>query len=191
MSTPVYSDQDLEKIKNDISKYCNIKSKEDALNLNILFNIDWFIWEDPNTAHIYTEVDVIPIPDKLWNTIIFNTNEMITIILPTSKSEQSKFRLKMFGPLTLKKVIKNIYDFYKLEIHEDEFDEIDNDGYYFKIAYEKFYRGEKVTYLDFLGTTKISNNGHERRCPFSCSGLVRFEGFEEIGHNVYKIILGT
>ena len=184
MSNPIYSDQD-----SIINKFCNIKTKDDALN--ILFNIDWLIWEKPSTAHIFIADDVIPIPDKLWNTIIFNTNEMITIILPTSKTEKSKFRLKQFGPLTLQNIIKSIYNFYKLEIQEDEFDEIDNDGYYFNKAHEKFYIGEKVTYLDFLGTTRINNENPKRRNPFTCQGLVRFEGFEEIDHNVYKIILGT
>lgn len=194
MPTRTYSDHELERIEENIDEYFNIITLNDTIKL--LSKIDWLVWEEPNTAHLYTEVDVVPIPEKLWNVIIFNTTDMISLKVPISRYGENKTFIKMFGPITLKKFIKKIHKFYKIELIKEDFKIINDQGdIYYKNAYNNYLKGKKVTYLDLIGIPDIGSDGTfkgpERRHPFSCNGLVRFEGIEIKRHNVYKLVMGS
>jgi hypothetical protein len=164
-----------------------METNQEQYILKLLSSIDWFVWEDPESAHT---TNTVQIPENIWNLVIFE--DMINLKVPISRYYENKTYIEILGPITLKKFITEIYEFYKTELTKEDFDEINDpcDRYY-EYAYKNCVNGNKVTYLDLIGSSDGNFNGPERRHPFSCNGLVRFEGIKFKRPNVYKLIMGS
>ena len=151
--------------------------------MDILENIDWFIWEHVDTAKLYCYGVLIDIPDKIWN-VVLNENNITLQLNVYNYSNDIYKSINITGPITIRKILDNIYNFYKQPIPKKE-----------KVTSEDGYRNLYVpkTWLDTMGTNKIDPLPQEnyRRHWATCQGRVRFEGITIITNNVYKVNYGS
>lgn len=162
--------------------------------MNILEVIDWFIWEPVNTAHAPCCGYAIPVPEVVWNHVVFDHDVTIKVDL----DDLYEKNIQLQSPVTVRKVIESIYGFYNAEINEEFKDYLinryrDHDHYVEKVI-EKLNDNQSVKWLELIGIDYmvIPPKNNERRHWASCSGHVRFEGLRETDQeNVYEICLGS
>lgn len=161
-----------------------------------LSDIDWFIWEDVETAHIFEGDEAVPMRNEHWNSIAIAKDHWATanIIVGVGRSERALRVLKVDTPCTVRVLITKIHDFYATPITQELLDDAEYDSWdYKKQVEERMKKGEIVNTYELNGSTYVFNDEQNcRRCPLLCSGNVRFEGVSyDPRHNVHFLHLGS
>lgn len=169
-------------------------SEKDVLEL--LQVVDWWITEDPSVVDLTT-----PAGEDFGDTEIL----ILSLRVPIRR-RGNKFKDILIGyPIPVKELLRRIYDFYQSPVLETN-DKLkpgeDNRGYGEDIS--------KPRYIDLMGMARqgrgsgdteeeskrrgnINFTDDKNRDPYSCSGLVRFEGLEIIksSNHGYELVLGS
>lgn len=167
--------------------------------------IDWLIWEPVESIHVTTSTDVHPKPIKL-------TNWEATITLPAPNPGDTHVHLhtpvSRFGDAyrtvllpvhtNVREFFTAIHAFYDTVITVEDIQSTGTNSLsdYSEQALLKLAQGHRVTWADLMGPTHTYGPGthaaecRHRRCAFSCSGLVRFEGIHLTNQGMF-VILGS
>jgi len=155
----------------------------------VLDVVDWWVWEDINTAHVMNDdtsgVHKITPAEEVTEIIPKNESDKITLILPISRYRENYTQIDLPTPIRLRFLLEQIYKFYDQNLDLATFHTLKptDDDYYIRVK-KKLENGHQVKILDLIGTRGVgpfpgSVPEGERRSPFFCNGLVRFEGLEK------------
>lgn len=154
--------------------------------------LDWFIWEDVDTAYAGPD----PLTEKMykcnvsWGSKLLYTS--IKLEVPISRRNDYTTFITIPARCTVRELLTLIHTFYASSVTLKDLIDLDDDTDYFKNAIDRLNKGENVTWLDLVGSKMYFGEfGEYRRHPFSCSGLVRLEGFQQIGDGVFYMQLGS
>lgn len=163
--------------------------------------VDWCINEPLESIHLGHE-DSYPSPITPAHmdakVAFFEHPGVITITVPVQRSGQTLRQITVNGPLTFCKLVTAIHAFYYTPIKSlDEIADVKDEpwGYIDKVR-KKLEQGEVATYIELVGSPDPFPPaylcGESRRGPFSCCGLVRYEGCRIVvpGHSL-ELTLGS
>ena len=182
-------------------------SDTDNYTPSVLSEVDWLIWEDPGTVHMFVD-DETPVPydsvpsDKVPTCTEFHNGA--TILVPVHRWESTWAELILPpGNYSLMDIIQHIYNFYDEPLtivrYTDEFklnpEKPTSD--YEKRVLKQLSKGNPQKVFNLMGSALIGPGipgfvkAGERRCAFWCNGRVRFEGLKKTKDGKWKLLLGS
>jgi hypothetical protein len=154
-------------------------------------HIDWFVWEPVESAHV-CRFDFMRqiVPGDMYSTaeVMMPIHELhVPVARYGDVWRTIKFPQGM--KLDVRGLLEKIYEFYQTPITVRDIADRkrDKDDYIIDVR-KKLAKGERVVWADLIGCSGYlpgSNESTEnRRHPFSCSGLVRFEAIKIEGNKI-------
>lgn len=180
-------------------KRCKYITAYSTANMVRLFDIDWFVWEPIDSAHVYNTESLEPMTaeDLESDAGIKGENGRAFIIMPVGRFCAHKELIRINAPCTVKQLLEHVYDFYNTPIVSmDYVAQMDDDGCgYWSRAMEKLGKGDSVRMVDLNGLSDyggiVDVEGGRRHCLIHCNGSVRFEGLEQVQQDLYELRLGS
>jgi hypothetical protein len=153
--------------------------------------IDWWVYEEPESAFVSSG----KITKEQLDAVLVETS--IELRVPISRYGKLCYIIEIEGPVTLSALMHTVRNFYLSKISDDARARIeqvlDDDPVGYKQEFMKPENRGKTRFLDLIGSENhmdLSPAG-ERRHPFSCNGMVRFEELSQRKGNSYSIWLGS
>ena len=134
---------------------------------------DWFVYEDPSTLMLYDEDGRLVQPSAAhWEALVGLPG---SLLVPTSRDQDSEpFPVRVPGR-TFRDLIVAVHQFYTSPVGTGEY--VPDDCDYCVDAAARMRAGETVLRFELLGSRGVvPMDEGQRRHPFACTGLVRFEG---------------
>ena len=163
-----------------------------------LSDIDWYIWEPVDTAHICEGDRLIPLNEDHWNSVVLESSTgCARIVLEVGRDDCIKRVIKLKTPSTIRDVLCGIHAFYSTAVRQCDLDELEEEYCEYKNSAEERMRCGEVVRMHELNGSPIylgpKDKPEIRRHPFECCGYVRFEGLEEDPeyYDKYNICLGS
>lgn len=154
----------------------------------LIDKIDWFIFEDPSTAHYRTADGHEPLSDQQRDLVLLKNPDMtdIMVYVPTSRYEENSGTLTVSSPCTIGQFLNAVHAFYMKALTLEDVEKMTLDDQYYSTVLEKLQNGESAQMFELLGTSEIRlpntddvSNLNKRRDPQMCNGLVRFGGITD------------
>lgn len=153
--------------------------------------IDWYIWEPVHSIHVARD-GVLQLLDESHLTAVVTLPDTqhgdthVNLLVPVSRHHNEHRSISMPVDVTVEQFFTAIHAFYATQITGDDIDPLKETDYTL-CASTKIEQGGRVTWADLLGDKDRYPPGSgdaetkSRRCPFSCSGAVRYEGVSQCG----------
>jgi hypothetical protein len=180
-------------------------------------DIDWFVWEPLNSAHIYNtdEADAVPMERAQFDEIVFAGSGTARIRVPVGRYAKTVFDVHVPLPCTRRDILSAIHEFYMRPVTHDHVRILraaGADDPYLKSVVEALDADGDPRFVDFNGSTnygisetlqlramdgsllpKPALDGDARRHPLAhCTGAVRFEGLRgDDASHMYDMLLGS
>ncbi|MEW5310250.1 MAG: hypothetical protein WDW38_002066 [Sanguina aurantia] len=177
---------------------------------------DWFLWEPVATMHVASEsIPPQPLSAEHWDAQITlpsvnAADTTMKLFLPVERHGFQCRSIRLPVELTVRELFTAIHAFYATPVaandlfglSDPEFSKrmLCNDMFvdYVKQARAALAAGKRVTWSDLLGPRDVlfqedipySCEAANRRDPFECRGLVRYEGITQRRNRVY-LVLGS
>lgn len=159
-------------------------------------SLDWFIWEDVDTAHVYRNESIVKMTEDDWLSLAINTPGEAELIFEVGRYADNTLKTKVVTPCTVRDLLAVIKDFYSRPIRTlGEISDMEDDCMgYMKGVKDKLRQGIKPMLCELNGTPEYLDIFplQGRRNTFAhCNGLMRFEGLKYTGSNTYQVVLGS
>lgn len=159
-------------------------------------SLDWFIWEDVETAHVFRDDTIEKLTNDDWLSLAIKTPGEAELIFEVGRYAENILKTKVATPCTVRDLLVVIKDFYSTPIKSLSYiSDMEDDGFgYMKDVKDKLKRGMQPMLCELNGTPQyleISPFQGRRHCLGHCNGLMRFEGINFVGSNTYKVVLGS
>lgn len=161
--------------------------------------IDWYIWEPVRSMHVVKEGMLQLLDESHWKATVDllttrNDATHVQLSVPVSRLYDEHLIISMPASLTVEMFFTAIHAFYDTAITIADIEELRETGNTTRASL-RISQGERVTWADLLGETRYLPGVGDvetstRRHPFSCSGLVRYEGVQRFGDDLL-LILGS
>lgn len=161
--------------------------------------IDWYIWEPVHSMHVVKDGS-LQLVDESHSTAMVDLPDAqhdthVELMVPVSRSHDEHRTISIPADVTVLGFFTAIHAFYDTEITCADIEDLEETEYTVD-ATAKIDGGGRVTWVDLLGSKNRYPPGHggvetdSRRHPFSCEGLVRYEGVQLSGDDLV-LMLGS
>lgn len=159
-------------------------------------SVDWFIWEDVDTAHVFRNNDLVKMTENEFAAFAITAPGRAHIVLPLGRYGDATRTIEVITPCTVRELLTAIKEFYARPIEsEQEISDVEDDGLgYLEDVMDKLRSGETPKMHELNGTAELRRpvpEGKRRHCLGDCRGLMRFEGISHEFLNVYQLVLGS
>lgn len=159
-------------------------------------SIDWFIWENVDTAHVFRNNDLVRMTDDDFLAFAITSAGRAHLVLPLGRYGDATRTIEVATPCTVRELLTAIKEFYARPIKsKQDISDVEDDGMgYLEDVLAKLQSGNVAKMYELNGTAEFRRpmpEGKRRHCLGDCQGLMRFEGISHEFMNVYQLILGS
>lgn len=162
-----------------------------------LSDIDWFIWEPVETAHIFEGDDLLPLRPEHWDACALRARHSFFahIVVEVGRGADVKSVVRVPEVCTVRELLTAIHKFYMSAIpNEDAIADVSDDNCEYKDNVVQALRAGHTPRMyelnGSMGYVTPSVPGY-RRHPMSCIGLVRFGNIYRLSNDVFELSMGS